>query len=274
MSGKLSSTAVMNRRAERLDSLDDFPTPPWATRALFAHVVPGWAASGRTGAVWEPAANRGLMAEILFEQCGGPVVASDVHDYGYGAAARRGVDWRQGSFIGEGCDVAPPPAAIRFIATNPPFRLAGEFFDRALSLCGDVALLLRTNWLEGGERYERMFRTRPPYVVAVFSGRVAMVKGGWDPEASTATSYAWFVWSRTIGDKARLTWIPPDAERRLSRPGDRDLARRLGVLKERPASGPLLDLGSKEAMESDQVERAGGSNGEEKDAAIIGGCRD
>lgn len=28
------STAVMQRRVEPLDSLDDFPTPPWATRAL------------------------------------------------------------------------------------------------------------------------------------------------------------------------------------------------------------------------------------------------
>ena len=30
-----TSTAVMARRAEAPDSLDFFPTPPWATRALF-----------------------------------------------------------------------------------------------------------------------------------------------------------------------------------------------------------------------------------------------
>lgn len=29
-----TSTAVMQRRVEAHDSLDDFPTPPWATRAL------------------------------------------------------------------------------------------------------------------------------------------------------------------------------------------------------------------------------------------------
>lgn len=28
------SSAVMQQRSEPRDSLDDFPTPPWATRAL------------------------------------------------------------------------------------------------------------------------------------------------------------------------------------------------------------------------------------------------
>ena len=33
-------TAVMARRREPPDALDYFPTPPWATRALFRHVLP------------------------------------------------------------------------------------------------------------------------------------------------------------------------------------------------------------------------------------------
>jgi hypothetical protein len=32
-------TAVMAQRREPPDSLDYFPTPPWATRALFRHVL-------------------------------------------------------------------------------------------------------------------------------------------------------------------------------------------------------------------------------------------
>ena len=35
------SHAVMAQRSEAKDSLDDFPTPPWATRALLEHVLPG-----------------------------------------------------------------------------------------------------------------------------------------------------------------------------------------------------------------------------------------
>ena len=34
-----TSHAVMAQRAELKNSLDDFPTPPWATRALLEHVV-------------------------------------------------------------------------------------------------------------------------------------------------------------------------------------------------------------------------------------------
>lgn len=33
------SHAVMAQRIEAPDSRDDFPTPPWATRALLAHVL-------------------------------------------------------------------------------------------------------------------------------------------------------------------------------------------------------------------------------------------
>ena len=33
------SHAVMAQRHEAKDSLDDFPTPPWATRALLEHVL-------------------------------------------------------------------------------------------------------------------------------------------------------------------------------------------------------------------------------------------
>jgi len=42
-----TSHAVMAQRFEAKDSLDDFPTPPWATRALLEHVIPDkiWQAS-------------------------------------------------------------------------------------------------------------------------------------------------------------------------------------------------------------------------------------
>ena len=36
---KYKSHAVIARRVEPADSPDDFPTPPWATRALLQHVL-------------------------------------------------------------------------------------------------------------------------------------------------------------------------------------------------------------------------------------------
>lgn len=77
--GQNRSTAVMQRRAEPHDSLDDFPTPPWATRALCEFLR----RSGEDTAnmvAREPAANRGYMVRPLKEYFG-RVEASDVHDY-------------------------------------------------------------------------------------------------------------------------------------------------------------------------------------------------
>lgn len=204
------STAVMAQRHEPPDSLEFFPTPPWATRALLKYVVPD-----AGGLVWEPAAGEGHMAGVLSEAFD-DVYRSDVFDYG-GLSAL-------GSFVGTGPDVIPTPA-IRpdWIITNPPFALAAEFATRAIAEAKHgVALLLRTVWVEGGERYERLFRDRPPTIIAQFCERVPMTKGRWDQDASTATAYAWFVWLRAAPhDTTRFMWIPPGCRRRLEHRCDR-----------------------------------------------------
>ena len=48
------SHAVMAQRVEGKGSPDDFPTPPWATRALLEHVIP----------------NRGLASKTCMEPSG------------------------------------------------------------------------------------------------------------------------------------------------------------------------------------------------------------
>lgn len=200
--------AVMAGRHEAPDSLDFFPTPPWATRALFEHVAPF-----ASGVVWEPAAGEGHMAAVLAERFD-DVWRTDVFDYG-------GLN-EVGSFVGDGADVAAAPyPQPDWIITNPPFRLAVEFFERAIreARCG-VALLVRTSWLEGGDRYNRIFAKTPPTYVGVFAERVPMVKGRWDPEASTATSYVWMVWHKPLDGEARCVWIPPGCRRGLTRPDD------------------------------------------------------
>ena len=218
-------TAVMARRREPPDALDYFPTPPWATRALFRHVLPalGIAAVGR---VWEPACGEGHMAAVIAEFARGPVVASDVFSYGHGTAPH--------DFLHNA-----PLAAADWIITNPPFALACEFTLRALSLAADgAAMLVRTQWIEGAGRYEKLFRDRPPALYAPFVERVPMVKGRWDPDASTATAYAWFVWCRHAAGPPRVFWIPPGCRASLSRSDDRE---RFAAWSLKPAAAPLLD---------------------------------
>jgi hypothetical protein len=109
-----------------------------------------------------------------------------------------------------------------WIITNPPFRLAVQFAERALDIARHgLALLVRSVWAEGCDRYRRLFSTRPPTVIAQFVERVPMTKARWDPEADTATSYAWFVWA--LQDECNETWfmwIPPGCRTRPTKPND------------------------------------------------------
>lgn len=211
------SQAVNESRFEPADSLDDFPTPPWATRALFECVLPQIGIHKSTveaWSIWEPACNRGFMAEAISEYCG-TVFCSDVHDYGYPKC-------RVGSFVGGesdfNFDIAPSPGEhIDAVITNPPFRLADAFLRRALDEAPLVAFLLRTSWLEGEARYNNTFRKTPPFAVGVFAERVSIVKGCWDPSANRPTSYSWFVWLRGNYADPRLIWVPPGQAGRLTR---------------------------------------------------------
>lgn len=184
----------MSQRAEPLDSLDDFPTPRWATRALIEHVLSG--DQVRNASCWEPTCGRGFMAATLSEYFA-VVRASDVHSYGYGEE----LDF-----------LAPEVRAERadWIITNPPFRLAEEFARLAItSSARGSAMLVRTGFIEGAGRYRRLFSERPPAIVAQFVERVPILRGRVDPTASTATGYCWLVWNNESSPDTRLVWIPP-----------------------------------------------------------------
>ncbi len=106
-------TAVMAQRREPPDALDYFPTPPWATRALFRHVLPALGADA-IDRVWEPACGEGHMAAVIGEFAQSSVTASDLFNYGYGTAPH--------DFLHD-----HPLAKPDWIITNPPFSIACEF---------------------------------------------------------------------------------------------------------------------------------------------------
>jgi hypothetical protein len=217
-------TSVMAQRREPPDALDYFPTPLWSTRALFRHVLPEVGVD-TIGSVWEPACGEGHMAAVIAEFAGGPVTASDIFQYGYGTAPH--------DFVHD-----DPLASPGWIITNPPFSIACEFTLRALDLASEgVAMLVRTQWIEGVGRYEKLFRNRPPTVYAPFVERVPMVKGRWDPDASTATSYAWFVWRHGAIGSPRIFWIPPGCRTTLTHSDDRQ---RFAAWTLAPSEAPLF----------------------------------
>ena len=212
-----TSPAVMTQRHEPHDSLDDFPTPPWATRALVEKVlIPRRNFRAIKGhVVWEPAANRGHMVRPLREYFG-RVIGSDIHDYGeeYEGQAPLAIDFLfdEVRFI--------EAHGINWIITNPPFRLAQQFVERALALQPYVmvAIIVRTGFLETVGRYRTLFRNRPPAIIAQFTERVPMVRGRLTETGSTATAYCWLVWLGAASSPS-FVWIPP-CRRELEREGD------------------------------------------------------
>jgi len=190
------SHAVMSQRTEAADSPDDFPTPPWATRALVEHVLGGKGSTEHLTCL-EPACGAGHMSKVL-EGYFSEVCNSDIEYYGFGHVR----DFLIYPYQSKQFD---------WVITNPPFRLAEDFVLKALNIARvGVAILARTVFLESSGRYRAIFLTSPPQIFAQFVERVPMVKGRLDKSATTATGYCWLVWDKrdNVGFP-RLTWIPP-----------------------------------------------------------------
>jgi len=201
--------AGRSSRASSADDLDFYPTPPWATRALLER-LPG-DLSNQT--VWEPACGRGDMVRVLKEKFG-RVLATDIEPRGCGERqdflkigfqAGLGVDW---------------------IITNPPFNKAEDFAKTIIYFFSGIgiALLVRTVWLHGVGRYERLFAPHPPSVIYLFCERPAMLRGRLERKASTTTDYAWVVWCNDYppANGPVVKWIPPGTRKSLEKWGDYD----------------------------------------------------
>jgi hypothetical protein len=97
----------MAQRTESLNSPDDLPTPPWATRGLIEHVLDDKRSLASLTCL-EPACGAGHMAKVLREYFG-VVGASDAFVYGYGAIR----DYLVRPYEANAWD---------WVITNPPFK--------------------------------------------------------------------------------------------------------------------------------------------------------
>jgi hypothetical protein len=202
MNARTNSTAVMARRVEPADSLDFFPTPPWATRAFCEHVLPKFEPATAPGlqpggllTAWDPACGEGHMA-LALEPYFYAVYASDIFDYGFGSVA---------DFLHPD---AVSPFTVDWIFMNPPFNQAAEFVKRALTIARrGVAMLVRMQFLEGEDRFAEIFTPHRPAGIFQFAERVPMHRGRWVVNGKSATAYTWVVW--TVPKAQRLDWPTP-----------------------------------------------------------------
>lgn len=200
-----TSSAVMQQRREPSDSFDYFPTPLWATRALCE-----WLKNGNhidiNDVILEPACGEGHMARALFEYFP-RVDAYDIQAMGFSDEA---------DYLWPGDDFEAD-----WTITNPPFRLAQQFIEKALfSSSKGVCMLVRSSFLEGVNRHKDLYSKCPPSHILQYAERVPMLKGRVDKKASTATSYSWIIWVKPLDAlPVVFDWIPP-CRKRLEKEGD------------------------------------------------------
>lgn len=191
----MAQLATGNHRHALADRGNDlYETPAVAIQALMrAEKLPR--------RIWEPAAGRGAIVRPL-QAAGHDVLGTDLVDYGAGYAG--GVDF-----------LIPGIAESYFsgqeaIVTNPPFKNAPEFVERALTFVPYVAMLLRLAFLESEAR--RFILDEAPLArVRVFRKRLPMMhRDGWEGKHSNSgMAFAWFIWKRDhIGptELHRISW--------------------------------------------------------------------
>lgn len=186
--------------AKRVQMHDGFSSPRIAVETLLDR-------EDFSDNIWEPAAGLNRITRVL-RRYDHRVYTSDIHPWIDNIHEIRPFEkFRRlpRPFRKSGCD----------IITNPPFKDANLFALHALDLLheGDkLALLLRTQFLEGQTRYRELFSVTPPKRVYVYAFRLPRMhrffyegnKGG------NTLAFAWFVWQKGWQGEPRVRWISKD----------------------------------------------------------------
>lgn len=181
-----------SRRAGRA-SLEFYPTPPEATRALLS-------VECFDGSIWEPACGDGAIAREL-TAAGYDVTATDLVDRGYGAS---GQDFLK----------SDRPLA-KHIVTNPPYGTHGlgdAFVRRALlhtrQTGGTVAMLLNLRSLANPDRHKKFVKT-PPSAIYILDELTCWPEGKpTNKDARIARQqYYWAVWKPDHTGAPKCWWL-------------------------------------------------------------------
>lgn len=148
--------------------------------------------------IWECACGAGHLSEVL-EERGHNVISTDLMERGY-------EDYRldflkfEGRWDGD-------------IITNPPYKYAKEFVEKALEVVTDghkVAMFLKLTFLESKKRRE-LFDKYPPKVIYVSSSRLQCARNGdfgkYKNGVGMAVAYAWFIWEKGFKGEPIVRWF-------------------------------------------------------------------
>lgn len=148
--------------------------------------------------IWEPACGGLHIANVLTDN-GYDVKISDIDQRGNSDIEIIDFLNYEGTWNGD-------------IITNPPYKYAREFVEKALSIVPDgskVVMFLKLTFLESKAR-KKLFEKYPFKTLYVSSSRLQCAMNG-DFETykgkTTAVAYGWYVWEKGFAGSPTIKWF-------------------------------------------------------------------
>ena len=161
--------------------------------------------------ILEPCCGSGNISKVL-EEAGHEVISTDLYDHGYGTS---------------GIDLFTYKDIDSDIITNPPFGIVTEFIEHMLDnlkLGHKMALFLKLQFLEGQDRYKKVFSRKQLKTVYLYTKRVACYKNnemyqrnedgtfkldkdGNKMKIPSAVAYAWYIFESGYQGDPVIKWI-------------------------------------------------------------------
>lgn len=148
--------------------------------------------------IWECACGQGHLSEVLKKR-GYEVYSTDIVDRGYGEEQ---IDFLKEKYF--------PNDLMADILTNPPYKYAKEFVEKALDRQWKgyyTIMFLKIQFLEGQAR-KNLFEKYPPKYVYINSARqMCAMNGEFEKYNATAICYCWFMWEKGYEGEPVIRWI-------------------------------------------------------------------
>ena len=148
--------------------------------------------------IWECACGEGHLSKVLIEK-GIHGKSTDLINRGFGETGVDFLSIENTFWDGD-------------IVTNPPFKYAQEFVEKALQIIptgNKVAMFLRIQFLETKDR-QILFNEFPMKYVYVSSGRIlCAINGEFEKykKNGSATCFCWFIWEKGFKGETTVRWF-------------------------------------------------------------------
>ena len=191
MSSKLvvNTLGASNHSEEDREDLDFYQTPSYATKTLLTEYLSKFPYRN----IWEPTAGNKAISKVIEQNGGYKVFSSDL-------VQRKAELDITGSYFDMTAET-PGFEGQYAVVMNPPYKLATEFILHTLEKIKPqlFCIFLPIRYLEGKDRYEKIYSKYRPDTILTYSSRLGCYKDS-DEVAGKVTS-------RGIASAVAYVWI-------------------------------------------------------------------